>query len=169
MWKSKIINVTIKHIRKIGYRWNLERSKKIHCKYYRYADDTFITCYNEAEQKFIATAISKFAKENLSLKLNTDKSHFKHNEIHLLGFKLIKNKRSIQILIDNLKKYTACLKGFKFNNQSQCQEFIKCFRGIFNYFDIANNIGELLTRITLKLYYRSKHSARRKVSNVYKY
>ena len=95
MWKSKIINVTIKHIRKIGYRWNLERSKKIHCKYYRYADDTFITCYNEAEQKFIATAISKFAKENLSLKLNTDKSHFKHNEIHLLGFKLIKNKRSI--------------------------------------------------------------------------
>lgn len=46
---------------------------------------------------------------------------------------------------------------------------MKWFRGVLNYFDIANNIGELLTRISLKLYYRSKHSALRKVGNVYKY
>ena len=77
--------------------------------------------------------------------------------------------RLFWILIDNLKEYTACLKGFKFNSYSQCQDFMKWFRGILNYFDIANNIGELLTRISLKLYYRSKHSALRKVGNVYKY
>ena len=169
-------NLNIKHYQR-DYKthkedwiqWNLERGKKIHCKYYRYADDTFITCHNEAEQKFITTAISKFVKENLALKLNTDKSHFRHNEIHFLGFKIIKNKRSVWILIDNLKEYTACLKDFKFNTYSQCQDFMKWFRGVLNYFDIANNIGELLTRISLKLYYRSKHSALRKVGNVYKY
>lgn len=100
--------------------WNLQRSKKIRCRYFRYADDTFIICHNQAEQKFIADTISQFIESNLDIELNKEKIQFRHNEIHFLGFKIIKNKRSIWILMDNPKEYTDVLKKFKFNTNEQC-------------------------------------------------
>lgn len=67
-------NLNIKHYQR-DYKthkenwiqWNLERGKKIHCKYYRYADDTFITCHNEAAQKFIATATNLTPTVNVKI------------------------------------------------------------------------------------------------------
>ena len=150
-------------------QWNIQRGKKICCKYYRYADDTFITCKNEEEQKFITETISKFIEQNLDIELNQVKSHYRHNEIHFLGFKIIKSKRSVWILIDNLKEYADRLKQFKFYSYAQCQAFMKWFRGILNYFDIVNNMGDFLDKVNKRLYYRSKRSILTKTGNVYQY
>ena len=150
-------------------QWNLERNRKIYCKYYRYADDTFITCHNAQEQQFIAETISNFINQNLEIKLNEQKSKFRHNEIHFLGFNLVKNKQSIWILIDNLKEYTRQLKRFKFYTYEQCREFMTWFRGILNYFDIVNNMASLLSLISKKLYYRSKSGKINKIGNIYQY
>ena len=150
-------------------KWHLERGKKIYCKYYRYADDTFITCKNEAEQKYIAEVISEFVKTKLEIELNQDKSHFRHNEIHFLGFKLIKNKQSIWILIDNLKNYTEELKKFKLNTYSQCNQFMKWLRGVLNYFDIVNDMENLLEKIKWRLYCRSKTGIVQRISTTYQF
>ena len=75
-------------------QWNVYRNKKIHCKYYRYADDTFIICHNTEEQKYIAEIISEFIGQELDIELNEDKSNFRHNEIHFLGFKDLKGSNS---------------------------------------------------------------------------
>ena len=149
--------------------WNLQRGKKICCRYYRYADDTFITCNNEAEQKYIADVISSFIDTNLEIEINQIKSHYRHNQIHFLGFKIIKNKRSIWIFIDNLKEYTSRLRQFKLNTYSQCHAFMKWFRGILNYFDIVNDMGEFLDTVSLRLYRRNKRGVITKVDNIYEY
>lgn len=60
----------------IFLKWHLELGKKIYCKYYRYADDTFITCKNEAEQKYIAEVISEFVKKKLEIELIRTKVTF---------------------------------------------------------------------------------------------
>ena len=91
-------------------QWNLQRGKKIHCNYYRYADDTFITCHNEAEQKFISQVLTQFINSEFEIEVNEDKSHFRHNEIHFLGFKIVKSGYSVWVLIDNYKEYAARLK-----------------------------------------------------------
>ena len=150
-------------------QWNMERGKKIHCNYYRYADDTFITCHNEAEQKFIASTLGKYIDNELDIEINEAKSHYRHNEIHFLGFKIVKSGHSVWVLIDNFKEYAARLKQFKFNTYAQCQEFMKWFRGVLNYFDIVNNLEDLLRAVADKLYYRSKHGVLKKVGTKYYY
>ncbi|MBO4680244.1 MAG: hypothetical protein J5626_11320 [Lachnospiraceae bacterium] len=150
-------------------QWNLKRGKKICCRYYRYADDTLITCHNEAEQRFIADAISSFINQNLEIEINQVKSHYRHNEIHFLGFALIKNKRSIWILFDNPKEYTDRLKRFKLYTYTQCQAFMKWFRGILNYFDIVNDMGNFLDKVEQRLYRRIKRGVLSKFGNVYQY
>ena len=151
-------------------QWNLQRGRKINCKYYRYADDTFITCHNKAEQEFIAETISNFVKQNLDIELNKEKSHYRHNEIHFLGFKITKSGHgSVWIFIDKSKEYTNELKRFKLNTNEQCRTFMKWLRGILNYFDIVNNMGDLLSKIARKLLYRSKRSVIKKVDNLYEY
>lgn len=99
-------------------QWNTERGKKIHCNYYRYADDTLITCHNEAEQKFIAQTLNKYIENELDIEINEAKSHYRHNEIHFLGFKIVKSgHNSVWVLVDDFKEYAARLKQFKFKNQ----------------------------------------------------
>lgn len=151
-------------------QWNVYRNKKIHCKYYRYADDTFIICHNTEEQKYIAEIISEFIGQELDIELNEDKSNFRHNEIHFLGFKLIKNKRSIWIYIDNPKALTDRLKKFKLKTYEQCHEFMKWLRGILNYFDIVNDMSKILKQIVERLYFRSnKNLILKKIGNLYQY
>lgn len=151
-------------------QWNLERGKKINCRYFRYADDTFITCNNEMEQKFIAETISEYVNQNLDIELNNSKSYLRHNEIHFLGFKIIRSgHKSIWILIENTKEYEKSLKRFKFNTYSQCQNFMKWLRGILNYFDIVNNMGKLLSKIYKRLYYRSRRSKLKRIDNIFSY
>ncbi|MBQ6298265.1 MAG: group II intron reverse transcriptase domain-containing protein [Selenomonadaceae bacterium] len=129
-------------------QWNLKRGKKICCRYYRYADDTLITCHNEAEQRFIVDAISSFINQNLEIEINQVKSHYQHNEIHFLGFALIKSKRSIWILFDNPKEYTDRLKRFKLYTYTQCQAFMKWFRGFGNVYQY----GEGREKISIDIY-----------------
>lgn len=151
-------------------QWNMQRGKKICCKYYRYADDTFIICHNIEEQKYITETISRFISQELDIELNEEKSNFRHNEIHYLGFKLIKNKRSIWIFIDKPKQLRAKLKKFKFKTYEQCHEFMKWLRGILNYFDIVNDMSKMIQQIIERMYYRSnKNLVLRKVDNVYQY
>jgi hypothetical protein len=122
------------------------------------------------EQKFITDTISDFINSNLDIELNNAKSYLRHNEIHFLGFKMVRSgHNSIWILIEDVGAYTKSLKKFKFNTYEQCQDFIRWFRGILNYFDIANNMGNLLSRIYRRLYYRSRHSKLRKIDNVFVY
>ncbi|MBQ3443951.1 MAG: hypothetical protein IJG33_11995, partial [Selenomonadaceae bacterium] len=109
-------------------------------------------CKNEAEQKFIADTVSEFINQNLDIEINRIKSHLRHNEIHFLGFKLIKSKRSIWILFDNPKEYTDHLKKFKLYTYTQCQAFMKWFKSILNHFDIVNDMGDFLDRVEQKLY-----------------
>lgn len=90
MEKTFILNTSYKSYwtnynrhRENWIEWNLELGKKIHCNYYRFADDTFITCHNEAEQKYIAKLLTGFIDSELDIEINESKSHYRHNEIHL--------------------------------------------------------------------------------------
>ena len=86
-----------------------------------------------------------------------------------MGFKIIKNKRSIWILFDNPKEYTDSLKRFKLYTYTQCQDFMKCFRGILNYFDIVNDMGNFLDKVEQRLYRKIKRGVLSKFGNIYQY
>ncbi len=90
-------------------QWNTEQGNKIHCNYYCYADDTFITCHNEAEQRYIASKLSKYIDNELDIVINEAKSHYRHNEIHFLGFKIVKSGHSVWVLVDNFNRYSKLL------------------------------------------------------------
>lgn len=151
-------------------RWLEGRGRKVSCKYYRYADDTFITCHNAEEQKYIESTIKEFIQHNLDIEINETKSHTRHNEIHFLGFKMVKSgHNSIWILIDNVKEYLSEIKRLKLNTLKQCQDFMKWFRGIINYFDIANNINDFLKAVNRKLHYRIKRGIIKRVNQTFYY
>ena len=150
--------------------WLTQRGKKVCCKYYRYADDTFITCHNVEEQKYIEESVKEFISQNLEIEINEAKSHKRHNEIHFLGFKLVKNgHNSIWILMDAPKEYLAKVKRLKLNTLKQCQEFMKWLRGVINYFDIANNLNEFLSAVNRKLYYRKRRGVIERIGDTFQY
>ena len=73
-------------------------------------------------------------------------SHYRHNEIHFLGFKIIRGGHNTVWI-----------------------EFIKWFRGVLNYFDIVNNLAKFLKAVADRLYYRSKHGVLKKSGTEYYY
>ena len=151
-------------------KWLSERGRKVCCKYYRYADDTFITCHNAQEQKYIEESVKEFIRENLEIEVNEAKSHKRRNEIHFLGFKLVKSgHNSIWILMDTPREYLTKIKSLKLNTLKQCQEFMKWIRGVINYFDIANNLNDFLSAVNRKLYYRTRRGIIKRTDNVFHY
>ena len=116
MEETFVLNTVDKHYahnyRKRGenwIQWQLERDKKIHCNYYRYADDTFITCHNQAEQQYITDKLTKFIDNELDIEIKEAKSHYRHNEIHFLGFKIVKSgQNTVWVLVDDFKEYARC-------------------------------------------------------------
>lgn len=151
-------------------KWLSKRGRKVCCKYYRYADDTFITCHNAQEQKYIEESVKEFIKENLEIEVNDAKSHKRRNEIHFLGFKLVKSgHNSIWILMDAPKEYLTKVKSLKLNTLKQCQEFMKWIRGVINYFDIANNLNDFLNAVNRKLYYRTRRGIIKRTDDVFHY
>lgn len=140
--------------------WNIKRGKKIGCKYYRYADDTVITCKFPEEQEYIYNRIKEFIDRELEITINESKTTLGYNRVKFLGFLLVKSNNSIWIKIGDMKKYSEAIKRFNFNSVNECREFMKWYLGIIRYFDIANNVAELLNRITMRLLVRSqKHGS----------
>ena len=144
--------------------WNQNRSKKITCRYFRYADDTVIICRNESEQQYIFGKVREFINKDLDIQINQDKIVLGVGEVHFLGFKLAPNQRSIWITMDKPRKYLDELKRFKFNTIEECRYFLKWFRGVLNYFDIVNDMAEFIKKVGLRLYYRSKDSQLHKIT-----
>lgn len=140
--------------------WNIARGKKIGCKYYRYADDTIITCKFPEEQEYIYNRIREFVDQELDIEINEAKTKLGRDKVNFLGFLLIKSNKSIWIKIGDMKKYSEEIKRFNFNSVNECREFMKWYLGVIRYFDIANNVAEFLNKIVLRLLRRSiKHGS----------
>ena len=60
-------------------------------------------------------------------------SHYRHNEIHFLGFKIIRGGHNTVWI-----------------------EFIKWFRGVLNYFDIVKNLAKGRKRVNIDIWGRRK-------------
>lgn len=136
-------------------KWVLSKGRKIHCRYYRYADDTFITCGNVEEQAYIAKRIKEFIDSSLEIEINEDKSKLRHNIIEFLGFRMIKSNKGIWIYAKNEEEIIEKINNFKFNSLEECLYFEKWFYGILRYYDIVNDLGKVLKQIENRLYARS--------------
>ena len=137
-------------------QWHRKRHKKLHCKYYRYADDTLILCKNKEEQEYINSMVREFIAKNLDIAINEAKTKLGRNKFDFLGFKLKKNGHNVWINIKDEAKIKAKVKEFKFNNCTEVDDFLKRLCGILNYFDIVNDAGNILEYISHRLYERSK-------------
>lgn len=149
--------------------WLSKTGKKINCRYYRYADDTIVICRNKEEQEEVARLIRGFVNESEIATINEDKSRLGYGPFNFLGYRIIKNKQSLWIKMDNIQKYNKELKHFKFNSIQNCKDFVIWLRGILQYYDIANDLEDFLNKIDRRLYYRSKNSQIRKVEGQSKY
>ena len=107
-------------------------------------DKHYLRNYKNHEENWIQCNMErgKYIDNELDIEINEAKSHYRHNEIHFLGFKIVKSEQAVWVLVDNYKEYAARLKQFKFNTYAQCQEFMKWFCGVLNYFDIVNDMGD---------------------------
>lgn len=137
-------------------QWHNKRHKKLHCKYYRYADDALILCKNKEEQDYINTMVREFIAKNLDIAINETKTKLGRNKFDFLGFKLKKNGHNVWIKIKDEAKLKAKIREFKFNNCREVDDFLKWLCGILNYFDIVNDAENILEYITHRLYERSR-------------
>ena len=134
-------------------KWLLSRNKKIHCKYYRFADDTLILTNTKEEQEYIWDKIMKFIESEMDLEANLAKSKRRRNKTDFLGFHFIKSEK-IWIKIKEEKEIikTAKAKIGK-GSPNDIIGLRKYLIGILNYFDIVNDMTKVLGKITYRLYY----------------
>lgn len=147
-------------------KWLKSRGRKPQAKYVRYADDTLVIVHSRNEQLEVSEAIQRFIKEDLQIGLNQEKSRLGYNSVNFLGFnikKIIREKEFIGIYIDkeNEEEIKSIAKSYEFSSYEEVWHFKKWLMGILNYYDIVNNMGDILRYITKRILNRS-----RKVSNL---
>lgn len=134
--------------------WMDKRGWKIHCKYYRYADDSIIICRDKNEQLEIFKRIKEFVENKLDIKINEDKTKLGDNEtVKFLGFAITKTKK-ISIGIANEQEILKKLKAWKLRSHEELLGFLKWINGELNYYDICNNLKNFISRIIDRLWWR---------------
>lgn len=144
-------------------QWNLSRNKKIPCKYYRYADDTLILCKNKEEQEYINAKVREFISQKLDIRINEEKTRLGRNKFDFLGFKIKKKGSNAWIKIKDEAKIRERVKKFTFRSLIETDDFLKWLRGILNYFDITNDMADVLNCIERRLFFRNKRGTSRSI------
>ena len=151
-------------------KWLKDKKKKIHCRYYRFADDTIILASTEEEREYIWNKLMVFIETELDLKVNLAKSKKRRNKTDFLGFHYIKNVGKLWIKVkDEREIYEAAKQKIGKGSVGEVLEFKKYLLGILNYFDITNEIGRLLGKIELKLYILSQRGLIKRLEENGKY
>lgn len=154
--KTNYLKSHEKH-KKEWLEWLVKKEWPIHCRYFRYADDTLIICRSEEEQKIIKAMIEVYTEQELKLTINQTKSKAQYNKpIEFLGFKLTKTD-SISIRIANEVEKAKEIKNFSLNTKADLMKYLKYILGTLRYFDICNGIKPLIDRMQDRLFIRGVH------------
>lgn len=146
--------------------WLKSRGRKPQAKYVRYADDTLVIVHSRNEQLAVSEAMQRFIEEDLQIGLNQEKSRLGYNSVDFLGYTIKKNLREkeyigIYINKDNEEEIKSTARSYEFKSYEETWQFKKWLIGILNYYDIVNNMGDILRYITRRMLNRA-----RKVSNL---
>jgi len=139
--------------------WLKIRNRKIHCRYYRYADDSCILCDNEESQKEIERLIREFINENLEITVNEEKSKCGFNKLDFLGYHFKKStveKESVWIRVSEPEEIIREANRFEFKTNYDCVAFLLWLRGILGYYNMVNDMSYILNKIQRRLFTRSK-------------
>ena len=136
-------------------KWLKSRGRKVYCRYYRYADDTIILTTIEEEQKFIWDKMIEFIETEMKVSVNLAKSLRRRNKTDFLGFHIMKSE-SVWITMKNEKEVRREVRKIPVVDHEGVRKFKRYFVGIMNYYDICNNLGNLLSYIDDYLYYQSR-------------
>lgn len=155
--------------------WRTARGKGPTGKYYRYADDSIILTNSRIEQLWIVEILKEFISNELDIEINENKTKLGHNAFNFLGFRIIKqknqNKSYICIVPSDSKSIKENIKSMKWRTPLDIRKSLKSYIGILNYYDICNNLDEIISYLGIKLVKVSsrRHSALKKVKGHSKY
>ena len=137
--------------------WLKSRGRKPKAYYFRYADDTIIICHSKAEQLWINETVKRFVEQELDVCINETKSEMNYNKCHFLGFYIFKNitRDKIGIRISKPEELVEVIQRCKFNGLNETWDFLKWYVGILNYYDIVNDMSNILKTIGERLWKRS--------------
>lgn len=148
----------VRDIKKHPYdyrKWRESRDKGPTGKYYRYADDSIILTGSRTEQLWIAEMLQQFIESELDIQINQDKTRLGYNAFNFLGFRIIKqknqNKQYICIVPSDPKGIKEKIRGMKWRSSNDIRKSLKTLIGLLNYYDICNNLDEMLSAIGRKL------------------
>ena len=136
-------------------KWLESKNRKISCRYFRYADDTIILTTVKEEQEEIYRRLIEFIETEMEVEVNLAKSRKRRDKTDFLGFHIIKSA-SVWIMIKNEKKIRTEIKRIKLENYNGVKKFKRYLIGILNYFDMANNLRDILRYIDNYLYHQSR-------------
>ena len=135
--------------------WLLQRGYKIPCKYYRYADDSIIFCKSRKERDMIYEELKKFVASKLDININNEKTKLGNNEpVKFLGFWFCRFQENILIKPANEREILDKIKRFKLGNHTEALKYLQYCRGILNYFDICNNMKEIINAMNQRVWIR---------------
>lgn len=135
--------------------WRESRGKGPTGKYYRYADDSIILTGSRIEQLWIKEILTTFINEELDIKVNKEKTQLNYNAFNFLGYRIIKqknlNKSYICIVPADPEAINEKIKGMKWRSPENIRKSLRVLIGLLNYYDICNNLANMLDKIGLKL------------------
>ena len=138
--------------------WMQRRGWKIHCRYYRYADDSIIICRDKEEQRIIYGRVKEFVETEMDISINEEKTKLGCNDtVNFLGFAITKTD-SISIGVKAEKEVLKGLRNFKLRNHEELLEFLRYVNGLLNYYDICNNMKGFISRIIDRIWYRNNRT-----------
>ena len=135
--------------------WLKRRNRKVYCKYYRYADDTIILTTIKEEQQYIWDRLMEFIESEMEVSVNLAKSVKRRNKTDFLGFHIMKSD-SIWIKVKDEKEVKANVRKIRVSDHEGVRKFKRYVMGILNYYDIANELGDILSYLDNYLYFQSR-------------
>ena len=136
-------------------KWLESRGRKVFCKYYRYADDTIILTTIKEEQEYIWDKLVEFIENQMEIEVNLEKSRRRRNKTDFLGFHIMKSDK-VWIKVKDEEEVVTAAKKIKVLSHEGVRRFKRFLVGIFNYYDIVNDMGKLLDRLYNYLYFQSR-------------
>lgn len=131
--------------------WLKKRNKKIECRYYRYFNTVLILTTIKTEQLYIWSVIKDFISAKIDINFITYK--IRQNKADFLGFHLMKGiTNSTWIKIKDEQRIYNEIKKIKIVNHKNIVKFKKYLIKILNYYDIVNDMGNLLNKINCYLF-----------------
>lgn len=148
-------------------KWLNKRNKKIECRYYRYAHTAIILTTIKSEQTYIWSKIENFINNKMEIDITSVKNKFRQNKTDFLGFHLFKGiTGSTWIKIQDEQSIYNEIKKIKITSHKNIYQFKRFFIKILNYFDIVNNMGDLLSKIETYLFYQCRKGYIKQVKGI---